>query len=47
LVSAAAIIVKNLTGYEIGGELQNAVIDVVLGGITIYGIIKNYNKPKV
>lgn len=48
LVSAAAIIIKNVAGIEIGDEVQNAVVDIVLGGLTIYGIIKNhFNKtPK-
>lgn len=47
LVGAAAIILKGITGIEIGDELQNAIVDGVLGVIVIYGIIKNHNKPKV
>ena len=47
IVSAVAIIIKNVAGVEIGDEVQNAVVDVILGGLTIYGIIKNHFKPKV
>lgn len=47
LIAAIAVITKNLTGYEIGAEFQNAIVDIVLFGITIAGIIINWRKPKV
>jgi hypothetical protein len=42
IVSALAIFVKSVTGYEVGGEVQNAIVDIVLGGVTIWGIYKNH-----
>jgi hypothetical protein len=47
IISASAIIIKNVFHIEVGDELQNAIADIILGGITVYGIIKNHFQPKV
>jgi hypothetical protein len=47
IISAVAIIIKNVFHIEVGDETINAVSDLVLGGITVYGIIKNHFSPKV
>lgn len=47
IISAAAIIIKNVFNVPIGDDLQNAIVDMILGAITVYGIIKNHYQPKV
>jgi uncharacterized membrane protein len=46
IVSAAAIILKNVFGVEVGDDTQNAIVDLALGAVVIYGIIKNHKTPK-
>lgn len=47
LIAVVALLVKNAFGFEIGAEGQNALIDVCLLGVTLYGVIKNHKKVGV
>lgn len=44
LIAGAALLIKTITGFEIGSEDQNTYADMVLAGIMIYGIFKNPSK---
>jgi hypothetical protein len=46
IFSAGAIIIKNVFHVPVGDETLNAVVDLVLGLVTVYGIIKNHFAPK-
>lgn len=44
LIAGAALLIKTITGFEVGTEDQDTYANMILAGITIYGIFKNPNK---
>jgi hypothetical protein len=46
VISALAVVVKHATGYEVPGELTNAIADLTLAGIAIAGIFMKPKKEK-
>lgn len=42
IISSVALILKSVFGLPIGDDLVNALADLILGAITIYGIFKNH-----
>lgn len=44
LIAVVALLVKNAFHIEIGTEDQATLVDAVLLGITLYGVIKNHKK---
>lgn len=44
LVTGVALLIKTIFGFEIGTEDQNAYADMVLAGVTLYGVFKDPKK---
>jgi hypothetical protein len=44
VISAVALLLKSIFHTDIGSDEQNAVADLVLTGVTLWGIYKNHKK---
>lgn len=46
IITAVCLIAKNISGLDIGDDVQDAIADGILGVITLYGIVKNHFDQK-
>lgn len=50
LVALIFMILQNLFGLNVGTEVQNQIVELIVNivalGTILYGIIKNHRKPK-
>lgn len=44
MISALAIILKSVFHFEVGTEVQDAIANIILGILTVYGVIKNHKE---
>jgi hypothetical protein len=44
IIAAFAVLYKSLFHVEIGSDVQDAIADIILVGITLYGIYVNHKK---